>query len=117
MHTHFPGCKVNDHPAPPANLSKLLVEENREVAFITEERVRWSINSFKPNKAPGPDGIKPLVLRNLGPKLLKRLTTFYRASVTLGQLPTGMCQSKVIFIPKAGKDDYTIPKAFRPVST
>ena len=34
----------------------------------------------------------------------------------MGYVPSRHCESKVIFIPKAGKDDYSLPKSFRPIS-
>ena len=99
-----------DHyPAPTASYAA-------ELAFVTPERVQWSINTFKPNKAAGPDGLKPVVLQHLGPKMIARITQFYRTSFLMGYVPTTLCMSKVVFIPKAGKDKYDMPKAFRPIS-
>ena len=84
--------------------------------FITADRVRWAINTFKPNKAAGLDGIKAVALKNCGPKMIQRLTTFYQASLLLSYVPSQLCLSKVIFLPKPGKVDYSKPKAFRPIS-
>ena len=34
----------------------------------------------------------------------------------LGHVPERLADSKVVFIPKPGKADYSVPKAYRPVS-
>ena len=107
----FGGVRERIEPDP-----KPFADYSAQVQFINVDRVRWSISSFKPHKAAGPDGIKPVVLQNCGPNFLNRLTNFYKASVILGYVPTSLCDSKVIFIPKTGKDEYSIPKSFRPIS-
>ena len=115
MDTHFPGCNTED-PSPRNQLSVSQEYPPADLDFVTVERVTWSINSFKPNKAAGPDGIKPLVLQQLGPNMLSRLTQFYRTSFRIGYVPTMLCTSKVVFIPKPGKETYRVPKSFRPIS-
>ncbi len=52
---------------------------DREVAFITNSKVKKAIDSFKPLKAPGPDGIKAKVLQWLGPNQIQRLMSLYKA--------------------------------------
>ena len=116
MSTHFPGCDMENVPTRTIPAPRIRLEFLDEVKFITEDRVLWGIQSFKPHKAAGPDGIKPIVLQQCGPKLLTRLTNFYQCSVILGYVPPSLCESKVIFIPKPGKDNYSKPKSFRPIS-
>ena len=118
INTHFPGNTAPEAdedldfiPLPPIGTS--VVEQ---CAIISEEKVHAAIHSLKPLKAPGPDGFKPLVLQNLGTKMLQRLTRLYQAILTLGYTPRRWRASKVIFIPKPGKEDYAQPKAFRPIS-
>ena len=88
----------------------------KEVEFITCTKVRMAIDSFKPLKAPGPDSIKAKVLQWLGPKQILRLTSLYKAIIYFAYTSLRWRLSKVIFIPKPGKADYSIPKAFRPIS-
>ena len=66
-------------------------------------------------KAAGPDGIKPLALQQMGPVMITRITNLYKCTIILGYVPTEWCNSKTIFILKPGKDDYSIPKSFRPI--
>ena len=74
------------------------------------------MESFNKKKSPGPDGLKPLVFSYFPPNLIEHLNTLYKASIALSFTPTLWKQTKVVFIPKIGKDDYSVPKAFRPIS-
>ena len=47
---------------------------------------------------------------------ISRLTTIYKASFLLGYTPDSWRNAKVIFLPKPGKDDYTSPRSFRPIT-
>ena len=78
--------------------------------------IRQSFKSFKANKAAGHDDIKPIVLQNLPPDMVDRIGKIYDACQTIGYTPIVWRQSKVVFIPKPGKPDYTVAKAFRPIS-
>lgn len=64
---------------------------------------RFRDDSFGRMKAGGLDGIKPILLQNLDQYSLGRLQTLYKASVALGHVPKNWCESKVIFMPKPGK--------------
>ena len=86
------------------------------IKYITEDKVKEAINSFGSGKAAGPDQIKPTVLKNLPSCFMKRLTELYRASIGLGYIPKAWADSKVIFIPKQGKGNYSEAKAFRPIT-
>lgn len=44
------------------------------------------------------------------------LVKVFRASLAFGHIPEQWTNVKVIFIPKAGKKDYSQPKSFRPIS-
>ena len=71
------------------------------------------IQTFKNKKAAGPDGLKPFVLpRNK----LKDLLFIYKSMILLQCTPTQWTKSKVIWIPKPGKDTYKVFKSWRPIS-
>ena len=57
-----------------------------------------------------------IVLQHLPKQILKRLKYIFAASLKLRKVPPQWCISNVIFLPKPGKDDYSVPKAFRPIS-
>ena len=116
--THFPGnasaeARGEANHSSSASFSR---EDVESCAIISAEKVQAAVKSLGPHKAPGPDEIKPLVFQNLGAKMLTRLARLYQAILTLGYTPRKWRTSKVIFIPKPGKDDYAQPKSFRPIS-
>ena len=84
--------------------------------WITEPLLVQALAGFNKKKSPGPDGIKPLLFEHLPPEFLKVLTLTYKASIHLGYTPKLWKATKVIFIPKPDKSDYTDPKSFRPIS-
>ncbi len=70
MDTHFPGCV--GHMIKPRVAQMLTEIENREVEFISPTRARKAIWSFGDLKAAGPDELKPIVLKHLGKKTVKK---------------------------------------------
>ena len=84
--------------------------------WITPEKVRTALLEFKPNKAPGPDNLKPIIFKYLPMNIIQYITYIYRCCIATHYTPVMWKKSKVIFIPKPGKDDYRMPKAFRPIS-
>jgi ribonuclease HI len=89
---------------------------NLAIQIVTEEKVRWSLNSFSPYKSPGPDKIYPIMLQKGIEVIMSWLLNIYRASIVLKYIPVKWRYAKAIFIPKAGKSDYFDPKSFRTIS-
>ena len=85
-----------------------------EIAFPA--RVRWAPKSFNPFKSPGPDDIYPVLLQRAGGPIIGSVVRLARASLTLGYVPKAWRGTRVIFIPKAGKNGLASPKDFRPIS-
>ena len=50
------------------------------------------------------------------PILNKRITALFRASLELGHHPTPFRNADIVFIPKPGKRDRSLPKSYRPIS-
>ena len=110
---HFPGSM----PIRKDEEIKVSCDINNDAAyFINETTVRQAIITFGDFKAPGPDGIPPKVLKQIGPRALKMLTRMYKASYLLGYVPLVWRQARVIFIPKEGRKDYAEPRSFRPIT-
>ena len=86
------------------------------VEYIDSEKVRNAMRSFGSRKAPGPDGFKPIVLKNLNEKAVIFLTSLYKMSISTQQIPSSWRNMDVIFIPKPGKEDYSSPKSYRPIT-
>ena len=112
---HFPGSvEPKEFIQPKDSAACNITSEAAE--FITVEKVKEALDQFGSHKAGGVDGFKPIVLKNLGDNMLNRLTELYKANYLLGYTPTNWRESKVIFIPKPGKEDYSDARAFRPIS-
>ena len=62
------------------------------------------------------DGITPNLLKLSGPTAIDTLQLLFEMLISLGYTPNDLRTSKVTFIGKADKEDYTLPKAFRPIS-
>jgi len=117
LETHFPGCHVENnskHDSIPRWLPLLNFTEVKRI--ITEDCVRWAIESMAPFKSPGKDGIYPAFLQKGLQSLLYPVCRIYQASLTLIYIPLIWREIRVTFLPKPGKDDYTTAKAFRPIS-
>ena len=87
-----------------------------EDIIIHDHITSLCINSFGKYKAPGPDGIPAVVLQHLDPISISKLTQLYNAILYTSYTPKAWRESKVIFISKPGKDDYTNPRAYRPIT-
>ena len=83
---------------------------------IDKDTVKDAFAEFNKHKTGGPDGIKPWALQELGDKTRERIAELYTASLRLGWIPSRWKESKIIFIPKDGKMDYSDPRAYRPIT-
>ena len=121
LDTHFPGSMNQPEPELDHYFNDIVDELNgpqkiQPIRWINHDRVRRALSSFSDYKACGPDDIKPIVLKRLPDNAIDRLVAIYTASVKLGYVPHTWTKSRTVFIPKPGRDDYSIPKSFRPIS-
>ena len=85
-------------------------------SWLTTDKLLLAIKQFQNKKSPGPDGLRPIALKHLPSKCIKLILTLYKASILLAFTPTAWKGCRVIFIPKPGKDNYKLAKAWRPIS-
>jgi hypothetical protein len=83
---------------------------------IKEWEMRQAIAGSRPMKAPGPDGIINRILHLSTPQITPHLTRIFNQSLQLGYCPSHFRESVTVVLRKPGKDDYTIPKAYRPIA-
>ena len=81
---------------------------------ITEEMVKKVLANLNVNKAAGPDGITPRLLKNCSKSLTKPLTMIFRKSLQTGEVPMAWREANVTPLYKKGSK--TNPLNYRPVS-
>ena len=87
-----------------------------EIESFDIDKLEEVIQTFKNKKAAGPDGLKPFVLKELTHNKLEELLFIYKTMILLQCTPTQWTKSKIIWIPKRGKDTYKVYKSWRPIS-
>ena len=119
--THFPAStplhKVDyqQHTLHPPNSDSEFIKQ-RFNHWLNLELLNKAFKKFNKKKSPGPDGIKPVVFDHLPDNFKRHLLFLYKCCIHFHYTPVLWKDTKVIFIPKPGKDDYTLPKSFRPIS-
>ena len=116
MQSHFPSItppKPIEHKN--TKISTAAINSTDIVGFDMD-KLDEVIQTFKNKKAAGPDGLKPLVLKELPRNKLEELLFIYKAMILLQCTPSQWTKSKIIWIPKPGKDTYKVFKSWRPIS-
>lgn len=83
---------------------------------LTIEEVERKVMAAKPWKAPGVDGLPAMVWKQLWPVVKERVLHLFRLSVKDGDLPRQWRSAKIIPLKKPNKEDYTVARAWRPIS-
>ena len=84
--------------------------------WITISKLQLAFKGFHSKKSPGPDGIRPVVLKHFPVNMLQITLRLYKLSMLLSFTPSRWKDCKIIFIPKPGKPRYDIAKSWRPIS-
>lgn len=96
---------------------KINNQDSRQPVLITVDEVSSIVNKMANNKAPGPDGFTPEIIKRALPKIVTPLTQLYNSLLKIGYFPDCWKEGFAIFIPK-GKPDKKIKtvKDFRPIT-
>jgi hypothetical protein len=92
-------------PITPTTLSSLTV---------TEAMVKKKLNKLRTDKSPGPDGVHPLILKNLANTLDKPLAIIFNNSLESGLVPNVWKQGVVTAIYKKGVK--SLPSNYRAIT-
>ncbi|KAK7583226.1 hypothetical protein V3481_012568 [Fusarium oxysporum f. sp. vasinfectum] len=93
------------HRRAPVTMPDLTLEE--------VERRLWATKSWK---APGEDGLPAIVWKQIWPSVKHDVLDIFQTSLKEGVIPRQWRHARIIPLKKPGKDDYTIAKAWRPIS-
>ncbi|KAL4412137.1 reverse transcriptase [Colletotrichum abscissum] len=83
---------------------------------VSESEVEDAIQEAAPLKALGPDGITNLALQVARPWIMPYLARIFNQSLRLGYCLQHFRKSTTVVLKKLGKDNYTVPKAYRPIA-
>jgi hypothetical protein len=118
---HFPGTQrgeVTTEGQGQSNLGAFVAtREDWELTgrVISQSKIRWAINMFKPFKLARTDGIVPALLQQGIEHLVAHLCHVFSACLAKEYIPKAWRQVKVTFIPKPGKANYTKGKEYLPI--
>jgi ribonuclease HI len=83
---------------------------------LTIDEVERALFSASPDKAAGSDGLTIRVWREVWPVLQQQIHALFTTSLRQGKLPAHWKLAKIVPLKKGNKDDYTLPKNYRPIS-
>lgn len=78
--------------------------------WLDSTYVNEAIKEFASLKSPGPDLIKPIMLKHLPTNFISALTQLYKAMCSIGYTPEQWRKNRLVFIPKPNKTTTRSPE-------
>lgn len=86
-----------------------------DIIYVTPREIIRAIKTTKNRKAPGPDKIQNIALKNLPQKAIVQLTNIFNACLKLSYFPKKWKTANILAYKKPNKDK-TLPVSYRPIS-
>ena len=83
------------------NMAWSKVRNNKLDNTFTIKKIKNAFQRMGSFKGAGPDGLKPIVMKNFGPIALRCISFIFKAIYSTGYIPLELRKSRVVFIPKA----------------
>ncbi len=83
---------------------------------ITKEDIHRALSKMNKNASPGPDAILPIMIHKAKNVAVPYLHRMFNQCWTVGKIPSVWKKDDRIYLPKPGKPDYHVEKAYRPLS-
>ena len=101
---------------PHDNTAVLPTHDEIVCSICSLEKMERAINEFLPFKAPGPDGIYPVLLQKGWNSIRNIYQTIFQMCLKYSYVPKVWKEGTGIFIPKPGKENYHEVKSFRMIT-
>jgi hypothetical protein len=111
LSTFFPPLPEEIDEEPPLHQRQLV-----DLGPLTMEEIEWCLFAASSWKAPGDDHLPTIVWKQMWPVVKNREFTLFKTLLEEGKLPTQWRSAKIILLKKPEKDDYSLAKAWRPIS-
>ena len=111
-----PGSQKTENHATRYDLADnpfMSLDDTKMIANLCSfERIEAAINKFQPFKAPGPDGLNPVLLQKDRNQLKRHYHVIFQACLRHSYVPSAWKEGTGIFLPEPVKESYFEAKSF-----
>ncbi|MBW0519607.1 hypothetical protein O181_059322 [Austropuccinia psidii MF-1] len=112
----FEGTSVINNQVDTSDIAHIYFDPQFTFPPITTQEIARALEELPKKKAPGPDQIANELLKETSFLLAPHLEKVFNSCLRNGYFPTSWKKAVTAIIRKAGKDDYSDPKSYRPIA-
>ncbi|MBW0518935.1 hypothetical protein O181_058650 [Austropuccinia psidii MF-1] len=110
------GTSVINNQVDTSDIDQTLFDPQFSFPPITTQEIARALEELPKKKAPGPDQIVNELLKEISLLLTPHLEKVFNGCLRNGYFPLSWKSAVTAIIRKAGKDDYSDPKSYRPIA-
>lgn len=103
----------------PRNVFNFVSSDNMDIddifISVTHKEIKYALDQQSSNKAPGPDVLNAIIIKNLFKYFPELLKAIFSKCLSLGHFPTIWKRGYIIFFRKRNKDPAS-PRAYKPIT-